>query len=167
LEMLALHPIQSLSSPERAIAVLPGSYFALDGTKAGLDFGRKLVQQLRGRVILVQGKDRPLYHLMCVFGSNFINALLEAAEEIGQKLGFSRRKTLAMLLPLVKTTVDNIIDRGAVASLTGPVIRGDRKTVKRHIQALRTNIPELVPLYRILTCRLEAIVQKDIRRSRI
>jgi predicted short-subunit dehydrogenase-like oxidoreductase (DUF2520 family) len=166
LETLALHPIQTLVGPKQGLAVLPGSYFALDGTKAGLKFGRKLVRQLRGRVILVPGKDRPLYHAMCVFASNFINGLLEAAEEIGKKLGFSRRQTIAMLLPLIKSTLNNIRERGALASLTGPVKRGDRKTVARHIQALKENIPELVPVYRTLTRRLKVILKQENKGSR-
>ena len=164
-ESLAMHPLQTFLSPKQAIAVLPKSYFALDGTKKGLQFGKRFIRQLKGKAILVTDKDRPLYHAMCVFASNFINGLMEAAEEIGKKLGFSRRQTIAMLMPLIKSTLNNIRDRGAVASLTGPVKRGDRKTVARHIQALKANIPEIVPVYRALTRRLEAVVEQKNKRS--
>jgi predicted short-subunit dehydrogenase-like oxidoreductase (DUF2520 family) len=165
LETLALHPIQTFLSPEQAVRDLPGSYFALAGTKAGLQFGRRLVKKLRGRVIMVRNQDRVLYHCMCVFVSNFMNALFSAAEEIGLRLGFSPKRTRKLVLPLALTTLRNIINQGARAGLTGPARRGDRQTIERHIRALKMELPELVPLYRVLNRRLMELVKAANRRS--
>lgn len=151
LELLALHPIQTFLNFKQAIAVLPKSYFALEGTKKGLQFGKRLVRQLKGKAILIKGKDRPLYHSMCIFASNFINGLFEATERIGKELGFSQRQTLDLLFPLAIATLHNIREKGAVVSLTGPVKRKDRITVRHHLQALKDRIPELVPIYWQLT----------------
>ena len=57
--------------------------FAADGSVSGLRFGRHLVRQLQGGWVRVRGADRAMYHAMCVFASNFVNALLDSAEEIG------------------------------------------------------------------------------------
>ena len=151
---LALHPVQSFSSHSQAIRSLPGSFFAADGSASGLRFGRHLVRQLHGGWVLVRGPDRPLYHAMCVFASNFISPLFDAAEEIARELGISRRRAGRMLEPLARTVLDNIVEQGAGPSLTGPVERGDALTVAVHLRALEKRVPDLAPVYRMMSGRL-------------
>jgi len=166
METLALHPIQTFLNAQQAVRDLPGSYFALEGTSAGQRFGSELVRKLNGKVVIVRNQDRALYHTMCVFVSNFMNAIFSAAEEIGTRLGFSKTKTRRILLPLALVTLRNIINHGTVLSLTGPVRRGDKKTVRRHIQALKKELPALLPLYRALNHRLLTIVKSETIRSK-
>jgi predicted short-subunit dehydrogenase-like oxidoreductase (DUF2520 family) len=157
---LALHPVQSFSSHSQAIHSLPGSFFTADGSASGLRFGRHLVRQLHGGWVLVRGPDRSLYHAMCVFGSNFISALFDAAEEIAGELGISRRRAGLMLAPLARTVLDNIVQHGAGPSLTGPVERGDALTVAAHLRALEKRAPKLVPMYRAMSERLVEMAKR-------
>ena len=157
---LALHPVQSFWSHSQAIRSLPGSYFAADGSVSGLRFGRHLVRQLHGGWVRVRGSDRAMYHAMCVLASNFVSALFDGAEEIGCKLGISRRRTGVMLAPLARTVLDNIAEQGAGPSLTGPVERGDAVTVAAHLRALARRAPSLVPMYRVMSERLVAMAAK-------
>jgi predicted short-subunit dehydrogenase-like oxidoreductase (DUF2520 family) len=161
LETLGCHPIQSFSSHAQAITSLPGTFFALEGTPAGMRFGRRLARLLKGGHVEVRGPDRPLYHAMCVFASNFQNGLLDAAETLAARLGISRRQAAKMLAPLMKTVADNLVKYGAVASLTGPVQRGDDGTIAQHLEALRSREPGLVPLYRDLSLRLADIAGRQ------
>ncbi|UCG44125.1 MAG: DUF2520 domain-containing protein [candidate division WOR-3 bacterium] len=154
LETLALHPIQSFSSHAQAIQDLAGSFFALEGTARGLRFGRKLVRQLGGGFVTIEGRNRPLYHAMCVFASNFENVLVDAAETIADKLGISRRRAARMLAPLMRTVLENAVEYGASSSLTGPIQRGDDGTVAQHLAALQDRAPELTDIYRVLSLRL-------------
>jgi len=154
LHTLALHPVQSFVTPAQAIRSLPGCFFVLEGSPEGRRFGRRLVGQLKGRAVVIRTPDRPLYHALCVFSSNFLNALLDAAETIAAQLCLSRRQTLRMLLPLMRSVLDNCERFGPVAGLTGPVQRGDADTVRRHLLALQSRVPELVPVYRVLSLRL-------------
>jgi predicted short-subunit dehydrogenase-like oxidoreductase (DUF2520 family) len=157
---LALHPVQSFASHSQAIRSLPGSFFAADGSASGLRFARRLVRQLRGSVVLVRGPDRPLYHTMCVFASNFIFALFDAAEEIASELGISRKRAGRMLEPLARTALDNIVEQGAGPSLTGPVERGDAVTVEKHLRTLSRRTPGLVPAYALLSTRLVEMARR-------
>jgi predicted short-subunit dehydrogenase-like oxidoreductase (DUF2520 family) len=157
---LALHPVQSFFSHSQAIRSLPGTSFAADGSVSGLRFGRHLVRQLHGGWVRVRGSDRAMYHAMCVFASNFVSALFGGAEEIGCKLGISRRRTGVMLAPLARTVLDNIAEQGAGPSLTGPVERGDAVTVAAHLRALERRSPGLAPMYRVMSERLVAMAAK-------
>ena len=161
LDTLAMHPIQSFSSHAQAIHSLRGCLFALEGSAVGLRFGRRLARQLHGGCVVIKGKDRPLYHAMCVFSSNFQNVLLDAAESLAVRLGITRRRAARLLGPLMKTVLDNMIDYGAVPSLTGPVQRGDVETVEQHLCALEERSPDLVPLYRELSLRLVRMSQRQ------
>lgn len=159
LGVLALHPIQSFFSPEQAVRDLPGSYFAVDGNAFGLRVGRELIRKLRGKAIVIKSKDRALYHAMCVFVSNFINVIFFSGERIGERLGFSSKQTRRILGPLALTTLRNIVNEGARQSLTGPVIRGDKGTVNRHLKALRAELPELAKLYQVLNRYLKQLME--------
>lgn len=155
LETLAFHPVKSFFSPDQAIREFPGGYFALDGSKKALRFGRELVRALTGKAVIIRSGDRPLYHAMCVFGSNFFHPLFDAVERIGLAVGLSAQKARALIMPLTMGVLKNIEKHGAVVTLTGPVKRGDRVTVRRHLKALRERCPEVVSLYRVLTKSLE------------
>jgi predicted short-subunit dehydrogenase-like oxidoreductase (DUF2520 family) len=158
---LALHPVQSLSSHSQAIRSLPGSFFAADGSASGLRFGRHLVKQLHGSCVLVRGPDRPLYHVMCVFASNFVSVLFDAAETLAGELGISRRRAGRMLEPLARTVLDSIVEQGAGPSLTGPVERGDALTVAVHLRALEKRVPKLVPVYRMMSEQLVGMARRE------
>jgi len=157
---LALHPVQSFSSHSQAIRNLPGTFFAADGSATGLRFGRHLVRQLHGGWVRVRGFDRPLYHAMCVFASNFISAQFDAAEEIARELGISRRRAGLMLAPLARTVLDNVAEQGAGSSLTGPVERGDALTVAAHLRVLEKRTPKLAPMYRVMSERLVEMAKR-------
>jgi len=165
---LALHPVQSFASHSQAIHSLPGSFFAADGSVTGLRFGRHFVKQLHGSLVLVRGPDRPLYHVMCVFGSNFVVGLFGAVEEIAGELGISRRRAGRMLEPLARTVLDNIVDQGAGPSLTGPVERGDALTVAAHLRTLEKRVPKLAPVYRMMSAQLVDLARrKGLERSAV
>ena len=61
-----------------------------------------------------------------------------------------RGQGLAALLPLLRSTVDNLETAGLPAALTGPLVRGDRGTVARHLAALAEAAPEVAAVYRAL-----------------
>ena len=152
-ETLAFHPTQSFGAPCVEVA-LNGCAFALDGTPAGLRFGRRLARELGGNPFLLRGTDRRLYHAMCVFASNFQHALAGSAGRIASELGIRPARSVHILEGLMRTTFESILNHGAGRTLTGPVRRGDVDTISGHLVALRERTPELVPLYLSLTRQL-------------
>jgi predicted short-subunit dehydrogenase-like oxidoreductase (DUF2520 family) len=53
------------------------------------------------------------------------------------------------LVPLAEGALRNVVHKGTVDGLTGPVRRGDAPTIQRHLDALRDR-PDLAALYRAL-----------------
>jgi predicted short-subunit dehydrogenase-like oxidoreductase (DUF2520 family) len=75
--------------------------------------------------------DRPRYHAACVMGGNFTTLLWSRAMEIFAELGLPSEAAL----PYLERTCANVARHGPGA-LTGPLARGDRKTISANLAAL-------------------------------
>ena len=64
-------------------------------------------------------------------------------------LGLDREAARDVLLPLGQGTLQNVKKTDPRRALTGPVVRGDAGTVKRHLDALRGH-PGALDIYRAL-----------------
>jgi len=124
----ALHPLQTLPSPEAGAARLPGSWAAVAGSVRVPDLATSL-----GLVpFTVADADRAAYHAAASVASNHLIALLGQVERIAS----DARVPFAAFEPLVRATLDNAFALGPSAALTGPVARGDVDTVVRHLGAV-------------------------------
>lgn len=132
-----LHPLQTIASPEQGYAVLPGATFAVSGDDVAVEWARHLVKQLGGIAVTIPAGRRPLYHAAAVMASNYSLALLEAASELmALATDTSQDEALRMLAPLARAALENGLERGPLAALTGPIERGDTGTVELHLSAL-------------------------------
>ncbi len=77
------------------------------------------------------------YHMAGVFAANFINGNLFSSEKMLENTGLTGKDYYSMFEPIINTTLLNIKKDGSFSSLSGPVQRGDSRTVKRHIEALK------------------------------
>lgn len=146
----AAHPLQSFATIEKAIANLPGSFFAIQGDSRAIDAVLKIVADLGGKPFLMKSEDKALYHLGACIASNYLVAVIHFAVSIFNCIGMSPEQAAEALLPLVKGTLANIEVLGPVKSLTGPVARGDAGTIERHLEAMKVLDPSLAELYKTL-----------------
>lgn len=149
------HPFQTfagIGSPEDTSARLAGVTFAVAGEEGWVvEFLQELARDLGGRAVFIRDADRPLYHASAMLSCGYLAALLQAAVEVWQKLGFTPQEAINALYPLAKVTLENVSKHGVLASVTGPVVRGDAVTIQSHLEALSQQLPELMDLYRALT----------------
>jgi len=146
----AFHPFQTfagLSDPEEASARLSGVAFAITGEGWLGDYLSDVARDLGGHPVSIADEDRPLYHTAAVLGCGHLVALLGAAVAVWQAMGLSQEQAIEALYPLSRATLENVAQRGLLASATGPVIRGDAVTLRTHLEALFQRLPEIVSLY--------------------
>jgi predicted short-subunit dehydrogenase-like oxidoreductase (DUF2520 family) len=148
-----IHPLQSVPSPDRGVECLPGSFFALAGDAAAVSWAESLAASLTGRVLRIERRHWALYHAAAVMASNYQVTLLDAALELFREAGIPAGTALEALAPIVRATTENVLSRGTHESLTGPIQRGDVKTVSRHLAALVHAAPETRRLYTALGLR--------------
>ena len=139
----AIHPLRSFADPRRAAADFPGTACAIDGDPKAVAALERFARALGGEPLRVKTARKALYHAGAVFASNYLVALLEAALRLFEKAGVPRRKAADVLLKLSEGTLANVASVGIPAALTGPIERGDAKTVRLHVQALAADAPAL------------------------
>lgn len=148
-----LHPPIPIASPERS---LTGITFGAIGTPASRGDLEALAARLGGSVLWIEASDRVRYHAALVHASNHLVAL---AADAATLLGADA----ALLLPLLRITLDNLEQHGPEDALTGPVVRGDDATVAAHLAAIPA---ELRSAYRANAFRALALAQRSGRLDR-
>ncbi len=144
----ALHPLQTISYPESGAAALLGAAFAISGDAPALAWAEQIVRAANGRILRIPAERRPLYHAAAVMASNYITALISAAQTLLVAADVDPDEALQALGPLARTSLDNALRQGPTAALTGPIERGDVSTIAAHLMALE-DIPGPIPsLYR-------------------
>jgi len=131
----SLHPMQTFSG--RATPQLKGVIFAVEGDRKARRAAQAIARALGGVPVPIAGSSKPAYHAAGVLVAGHALALVEAAVQTLLRIGFSRRRALQTLLPLIRQMLDNFERIGPRASWTGPVARGDLSTVARHVRAMR------------------------------
>ncbi len=149
----ALHPVQACPSIEAGVARLPGSAWGVTCSEELRAWATHLIRDaMGGAPVLVDEADRPLWHAAAVTTSNGIAAVMAVGEAILSSLGID---PLTVLGPLARGTLDNAESVSAGATLTGPIVRGDKDAIARHLSALR-NRPELADGYRAVASAIVA-----------
>lgn len=93
-----------------------------------------LAAALELKPFAINSDEKILYHLSGVFASNFLVGNIFCAENIfGQK---SSANIFHAVEPIINSTLKNIKKDNAVKSLSGPIERGDIKTIKDHLKSL-------------------------------
>ncbi len=126
----ALHPLQSLPSPERGAERLDGAWCAVEGDAEVEEIARHA--GLQPFTLHSDRETRAVYHAAACVASNHVVALLGQVQRLAARAGVP----FDAFLPLVRTTLENVADLGPSAALTGPVARGDVTTVAEHLAAL-------------------------------
>jgi predicted short-subunit dehydrogenase-like oxidoreductase (DUF2520 family) len=94
--------------------------------------------------------------------SNFLVTLQAAAERLALAAGLEPSEARQLLAPLVRRSVDNWAELGPEAALTGPIVRGDERTVEAQRQAVAAVAPELLDLFDELARQTRALARHKV-----
>jgi predicted short-subunit dehydrogenase-like oxidoreductase (DUF2520 family) len=131
----SLHPLQTVPDAQRGAEALQGAAVAVTSDDAERLALMRLARAWGGRPFVLADDAKRVYHAAAVFASNYVVSTVWAATTLFQQIGI--RNAGDLLSPLVRATVDNVLQRGGPKSITGPVARGDVELVRRHVDALR------------------------------
>lgn len=144
----ALHPLQTVATPEQGLSSLPGAAFAVTGEGPAAAWAERIVALLDGLVLRIAAGRRPLYHAAAVMASNYVVGLIDAAVVLMGAAGVEQDKALRAIAPLVRASSENALSLGPLKALTGPIERGDAETVQQHLEALREAPASVREFYR-------------------
>jgi predicted short-subunit dehydrogenase-like oxidoreductase (DUF2520 family) len=133
----SLHPVQAFPRKDAPASIFKGITWALEGGAEAIIAAAEIVRALRGDLLLLTEENKPLYHAACTLASNSLVALEWTAAGVLRRAGIGEDIASRMLLPLLQGTLQNVKNLGLEKALTGPVLRGDIATVRKHLKALR------------------------------
>ena len=143
----SLHPLKALP-PVGEPSDLRDALLVFEGRHQ--DIAERIAEAAGSRFAAIAPEQKVLYHAAAVFGSNYVAALLDIAEEL---IGIEHaREDLAAL---AESAIENWRTHTDARRFTGPAARGDREVMERHLSALASD-PQLADLYRLLAERILA-----------
>ncbi|MCV2394997.1 DUF2520 domain-containing protein [Actinotalea sp. M2MS4P-6] len=159
---IALHPAMTFTGTSLDLARLPGCTVAVTAAAPVLPIGQALVVELGAEPVVVAEEQRPLYHAALAHAANHLAVLVAQAADALRAAGVDDADRV--LGPLLSAALDGAVRSaaagvaapGGVASLTGPVVRGDAGTVRAHVRVLgelagnRPDAADVVVAYRAL-----------------
>jgi predicted short-subunit dehydrogenase-like oxidoreductase (DUF2520 family) len=160
----SLHPIQTFSQKDTDVKIFQNTHISLEGDETAVLTAKKIVLRIGGHPIVIKAEDKPLYHAALSLSSNFFVVLLDTAVTLLRSSGLDDALALRILLPLMEGAFQNVKTSDIRSSLTGPVIRGDKNTVRAHLEALQT-YPEIQEIYRKLAAQALEIAKGKKRLS--
>ena len=153
-----LHPMAALGAGGRG--VLAGASARIEGDPPARAAARRIARRL-GLVPLPRPvRSRAVYHAAASLGSNDVLALLLGARDLLVTAGMPRRAAERALVALAEGTIATARRAGLEAALSGPVVRGDAKTVAAQLAVLDRTDAELGDVHRALSRRLAATARR-------
>lgn len=159
----SFHPLQTFPDPISGAKSLAGSYVTIEGDETAMRACRELARKLQCHSMEIPSDAKPLYHAAACVLSNYMVAVVDIGLKLLEASGVDKPHSLDAVKPLLDATLQNILNKGTVNALTGPVARGDYATVEKHIHALQQHQPAWVDIYKALgKVTLEIAEQKNM-----
>ncbi len=145
----AFHPVQTFtfqSKPDDFRNI----YFDIEGDEKATNLLKEIAEKLGADYFKISPRAKPYLHAAGVMASNYLLALMEVSAAIAEMGGIEKEKAINALLPLAQKSMENAVSAAHLEdALSGPVVRGDDETVKKHLELLREN-PKIYRLYKEL-----------------
>ncbi|MBT8049334.1 MAG: DUF2520 domain-containing protein [Xanthomonadales bacterium] len=158
--LAALHPVRSLTHAALSLEDFAATACVAEGDPAALAALQPLVTSIGGTWLPVASIDRGLYHASVSIISNITKAVAWKAQKWQKKAGLPEETAATVTHQLLASTMDDLFRSGARQSITGPVVRGDTRTIEAHIQAINTSHPEDLEVYRVLARTVLELAQE-------
>ncbi|HET6525953.1 Rossmann-like and DUF2520 domain-containing protein [Sphingopyxis sp.] len=142
----AIHPAMTFTGdPESEVGRMAGARFAITAAAGdAIERARQIVASLGGIAVEIAEDRRALYHAALCHASNYLVTLIDGAAHGLERAGVD--DPAALLAPLVRAALENCLAHG-FAGLSGPLLRGDARTIAGHLETLAAHSPSLLPAY--------------------
>jgi len=158
----SLHPLQSFPGPQIAIPPVTEVPAAISGDPKAKEAAYTIAKAIGFQPFEISG-DRRAYHAAAVIAGNFATTLLAEASQLLVSAGVDPSNAPRVLAPLAMASIEQSIKNTPGAALTGPIARGDLKTVQAHLDYLDEGTPQLAEIYRLLGKAAVELLEKENR----
>lgn len=161
----SVHPFQTIPSPAAGVRNLKGGFWGVEGDAPAVKVAMRWVKALDGIAFHVRPRRKTLYHASAFLVSPTIVTLMAESVRLLRLAGVPARIAWPMLGRFASETVRNCVSLRGPRALTGPAVRGDWTTIRRHIHALKRASPEFVPVYQEMLRAMLRLSGKRVPRA--
>lgn len=140
----SVHPMMTFvrgAAPQMA-----GVAFAVEGDAAAVSVAKSIVERIGGEAFSIKKESKVLYHVFGSFASPLVIALMASLEQVALAAGIRKQDIKPIMVPLLWQTLHNYLKHDAAAAFSGPLVRGDVATVRKHLAELK-KLPEAREVY--------------------
>lgn len=153
----SIHPIYAFNDKYNSYINLKQATITIEGHPRYTQYLTNMFNKMGNKTKVISANNKAIYHAASVMASNNVIALVQTAVDMLGECGFGSEEALEALYPLMLNNIKNIGELGLVKSLTGPVERGDVKTIEKHLSSLSE---EDKMLYKLLAKKLVKVAQE-------
>ena len=131
----SVHPLMTfVAGTHPSLTAVP---FAIEGDAAATRMARQVVRRLGAEGFPLPAARKAAYHAWATLTSPLLLAFLVTLEEAARAAGLTREDARRKSLPIIRQTLANYSRLGPAQSFSGPLVRGDIKTVEKHLAVLK------------------------------
>lgn len=161
------HPLMAFGDPAESLEQLKAAYFCLDRRMDNLksnndEYLTHFFEKTGNPTLQIDDDKKELYHCAAAVLSNYMVTLLNMSYEMFAKSGMTKSEIKKATDPLLRSTLKNIAENKSMSdALTGPIKRGDKTTIEKHLTTLEKNMPSKLTLYKELGKETMVMLQDD------
>jgi predicted short-subunit dehydrogenase-like oxidoreductase (DUF2520 family) len=154
----SIHPNRSFANPALSITEFAGTFCAVEGAADAIGILSNLFKAIGAQIFPIESKFKTVYHAAGCIASNYLVTLSFIANKCYQQAGVPKKIAKQIVNSLMDSTLNNLLTLPHKDALTGPVARGDVKTIADHMMVLEDEIKEV---YSILGKPTLALAKHD------
>jgi predicted short-subunit dehydrogenase-like oxidoreductase (DUF2520 family) len=133
-QVASVHPLMTfVAGAHPSLSNVP---FAIEGDNPASRVARQIIRALGGESFNLPSARKAAYHAWATMTSPLLVAFLTTLEEAASAAGFAPEDARRKSLPIITQTLANYSRLGPAKSFSGPLIRGDTETVRKHLAVL-------------------------------
>ncbi|MBN2134567.1 MAG: DUF2520 domain-containing protein [Acidobacteria bacterium] len=158
----SLHPLYSFPVGYKT-QIPEGIMFTFEGDKNTESKAKEIASTLKGTFRNIELNKKGLYHLAASFAANLSLGMQSIGSELMEKaLGESDDEYREAIAVLMHSVAESVRTNRWAEALNGPIKRGDRETIQKHLSALEEiNDEDLKNTYHLMKKRLERILENS------
>lgn len=131
IQLASVHPVRSFADPESVVKDFANSICTMEGSPQALAILEPAFAGIGAQLLKIDPDSKMLYHAASVFASNYLVTLMDIAINAYCAAGVPAESAYKMAQALAGKSLENVFSLGTASALTGPIKRGDMKTVAR------------------------------------
>lgn len=161
----SLHPLKAFTSDYVSTNAFDGIDCIMEGDELACRWLKATFERLHATIGTIHPEAKAAYHAAACLVANYSVTLSACAEELLLESGMSHEQTQRIICSLMQGSINDIgRTKKSAKSLTGPLMRGDVKTLAMHLAAINNQaIKNLYKAAGLATLTLTALPDETIQ----